>query len=207
MSGLERSDRKCKSRDIGYALAASSCEGVNSVEACTVTASDVTTAFAAFNPNPLLAKVVGFFGSKRSANHFTETITQSTSDRQRFNETNPFDRRHKPDIGYALSACSCEGAGSVDACTVPACHVIIAFAISGPGLLLAELAGFFGSERPANRFTGRSPSLLRISRCLFQLPFQLSTRVILNQDKEMSTPKTCANNKIFASDEGLMETA
>jgi hypothetical protein len=40
-----------KGRDIGYALAADSCEGVNSVEARTVTAPDAITAFAVPNPN------------------------------------------------------------------------------------------------------------------------------------------------------------
>ena len=40
-----------KGCDIGYALAASSCEEANSVEACTVTALDVITAFAVPNPN------------------------------------------------------------------------------------------------------------------------------------------------------------
>ena len=40
-----------KGCDIGYALAASSCEGANSVEACTVTALDAITAFAVPNPN------------------------------------------------------------------------------------------------------------------------------------------------------------
>jgi hypothetical protein len=42
---------KGKGCDIGYALAASSCEGANSVEACTVTALDAITAFAVPNPN------------------------------------------------------------------------------------------------------------------------------------------------------------
>jgi hypothetical protein len=142
-----------RSCDIGYALAVSSCEEVHSVDACTVTASDVTAAFAASDPNLLLAKPVGFFGSERSANHFAETITQSTSDRQRFSEANPFDRRRKPDIGYAPANSSCERVISVDACTVSACYVTIAFAISGPNLLLAEPVGFFGSERLVNRFT------------------------------------------------------
>jgi len=41
----------------------------------------------------------------------------------------------------------------VDACTVSACYVITAFAVSGPNLLLAEPVGFFGSERLVNRFT------------------------------------------------------
>jgi hypothetical protein len=42
---------KGKGCDIGYALAISSCEGANSVEACTVTALDAITAFAVPNPN------------------------------------------------------------------------------------------------------------------------------------------------------------
>jgi len=42
---------KGKGCDIGYALAANSCEGANSVEACTVTAFDAITAFAVPNPN------------------------------------------------------------------------------------------------------------------------------------------------------------
>jgi hypothetical protein len=45
-----------KGRDIGYALAASSREGANSVDACTVTALDVTTAFAVPNPNYTLRR-------------------------------------------------------------------------------------------------------------------------------------------------------
>ena len=40
-----------KGCDIGYALAASSCEGANCVDACTVTALDAITAFAVPNPN------------------------------------------------------------------------------------------------------------------------------------------------------------
>ena len=40
-----------KGCDIGYGLAANSCEGVNSVDACTVTALDAVTAFADPNPN------------------------------------------------------------------------------------------------------------------------------------------------------------
>ena len=42
---------KVKGCDIGYALAVRSCEGANSVEACTVTAFDAITAFAVPNPN------------------------------------------------------------------------------------------------------------------------------------------------------------
>jgi hypothetical protein len=46
-----KSGRKGKGCDIGYALAAGSCEGANNVEACTVTALDAITAFAVPNPN------------------------------------------------------------------------------------------------------------------------------------------------------------
>jgi hypothetical protein len=51
LRGLEEETRKGKGCDIGYALAANSCEGANSVEACTVTALDAITAFAVPNPN------------------------------------------------------------------------------------------------------------------------------------------------------------
>jgi hypothetical protein len=160
-------DRRRKP-DIGYAPAASSCEGVNSVDTCTVTASDVTAAFATSGPNLLLAKPVGFFGSERLANHFALAITQPTSEWRRLIEANPLGRRYRPDIGYAPAACSCERAGNVDACTVSACYVITAFAVFDPSLLLAEPTGFFGSERRLNCFTRRitqptSDQLLLIS--------------------------------------------
>jgi hypothetical protein len=55
-----RSNRKgC---DIGYGLAANSCEGVNSVDACTVTALDAITAFAVPNPGGILAEQSVFSG-------------------------------------------------------------------------------------------------------------------------------------------------
>jgi hypothetical protein len=49
--GLGGTLGKGKGCDIGYALATSSCEGADSVEACTVTALDAITAFAVPNPN------------------------------------------------------------------------------------------------------------------------------------------------------------
>jgi hypothetical protein len=39
-----------KDRDIGYAPAANSCEGVNYLDACTVAVLDAITAFAVSNP-------------------------------------------------------------------------------------------------------------------------------------------------------------
>src|SRR4051812_11262460 len=59
-----------KGCDIGYALAANSCEGANNVDACTVTAFDAITAFAVPDPNWSLAGPVGFFGSGCAANRF-----------------------------------------------------------------------------------------------------------------------------------------
>ena len=41
---------KLKGRDLGYALAANSCEGAGRVESCTITALDVITAFAVLTP-------------------------------------------------------------------------------------------------------------------------------------------------------------
>src|ERR1700759_1075558 len=65
--------QKSKGCDIGYALAAGSCEGVNNVDACTVTALDMTTAFAVPDPDLILAEPVGFFGSGYSADCSTES--------------------------------------------------------------------------------------------------------------------------------------
>jgi hypothetical protein len=67
-----RTLEKRKGCDIGYALAAGSCEGANSMEACTVTALDAITAFAVPNPNcPSQSRrffqVWLLFGSPRSS--------------------------------------------------------------------------------------------------------------------------------------------
>jgi len=53
---------KEKGRDLGYALAANSCEGVDRVESCTITALDVTAAFAAPGPGYVLAEQPVFSG-------------------------------------------------------------------------------------------------------------------------------------------------
>src|SRR5512146_1708950 len=92
--GVERRvEKKFKGCDIGYALAASSCERVSGVDACTVTACDVITAFAVSVPSLLLAEPAGFFGPECPADRSTGPITQSTSDQMLFISTDPFDRR------------------------------------------------------------------------------------------------------------------
>jgi len=58
----EDSGENRKGCDIGYALAANSCEGVNVMETCTVTAPDATTAFAVPNPNGLSRRLSVFSG-------------------------------------------------------------------------------------------------------------------------------------------------
>jgi hypothetical protein len=71
---VTRTLEKGKGCDIGYALAVSSCEGANSVDACTVTASDAITAFAVPNPNyssqsRRFFQVWLLFGLPRRADH------------------------------------------------------------------------------------------------------------------------------------------
>ncbi len=72
--GREGTLVKGKGCDIGYALAVGSCEGANSVDACTVTASDAITAFAVPNPNcssqsRRFFQVWLLFGLPRRADH------------------------------------------------------------------------------------------------------------------------------------------
>jgi hypothetical protein len=72
--GKMRTQGKGKGCDIGYALAASSCEGANSVEACAVTALDAIAAFAVPNPNyssqsRRFFQVWLLFGLPRRADH------------------------------------------------------------------------------------------------------------------------------------------
>ena len=69
-----RGATKGKGCDIGYALAASSCEGAKGVDACTVTAFDAISPFAVPNPNcPSLSRrffpVWLLFGLPRRADH------------------------------------------------------------------------------------------------------------------------------------------
>jgi hypothetical protein len=51
MKWTNKTGKNEKGRDIGYALAANSCERASSVEARTIAALDVITAFAVPNPS------------------------------------------------------------------------------------------------------------------------------------------------------------
>ncbi len=58
---VKQAGKNYKGRDIGYALAAASCEGAHSVDACTVTTPWCDLCFRSSEPQPLLAEPVGFF--------------------------------------------------------------------------------------------------------------------------------------------------
>jgi hypothetical protein len=79
-----------KGRDIGYALAANSCEGVNSVESCTITALDAITAFAVPNPSYILAEQPVFSGRVVLQVALADAITQLTLDWLNFHLRQPF---------------------------------------------------------------------------------------------------------------------
>jgi hypothetical protein len=89
-----------KGCDIGYAPAICSCEGADSVDACTVAALDAITAFAVPNPNCSSQESVGFFGSGCSSGCPVEQITQPTSDWQDL-----FRQSFQPSTGNKLNSC------------------------------------------------------------------------------------------------------
>ena len=78
-------------------------------------------------------------------------------------------------IGYALAASSCEGVGSVDACTVAVPDAITAFAV--PNLNCSSQSQLVFSGLVARRVASPSgsPSLLRIGECYLDQPFPPST--------------------------------
>jgi hypothetical protein len=73
-----------KDRDIGYALAADSCEGVNDVDACTIAVLDAITAFAVPYPG----------GSSQSSSVFSGLAVQRVAP--------PFESPSLLRIGYAF---------------------------------------------------------------------------------------------------------
>src|ERR1700685_2886995 len=83
---------KGKGRDIGYALAASSCEGANNVEYAP-SRPLMRSLLSQFQTPTTPRRAVGFFGSGRSPSRPSERITQLTLDWPLFILTNPFSRR------------------------------------------------------------------------------------------------------------------
>src|SRR5271167_3935666 len=86
--GLE----KGKGRDLGYALAASSCEGAHSVEYAP-SRPLMRSLLSQFQTPTTPRRAVGFFGSGHSPGHPSELITQLTLDWLTFILANPFSRR------------------------------------------------------------------------------------------------------------------
>jgi len=72
------------------------------------------------------------------------------------------------DIGYALAISSCEGANSVDACTVTALDAITAFAVPNPNCPSQEQSVFSGLAANQVALVSRSLSLLRTGKVLIK---------------------------------------
>jgi hypothetical protein len=72
------------------------------------------------------------------------------------------------DIGYALTISSCEGANSVDACTVTALDAITAFAVPNPNCSSQSQSVFSGLVALRVAPVSRSPSLLRAGKVLIK---------------------------------------
>jgi hypothetical protein len=75
------------------------------------------------------------------------------------------------DVGYALAANSCEGAYSVDACTITALDAITAFAIPNPNCSSQSQSVFSGLVAPQVALLSGSLSLLRTDKFYFANPF------------------------------------
>jgi hypothetical protein len=76
-------------RDLGYALAASSCEGAHSVEYAP-SRPLMRSLLSQFQTPTTPRRAVGFFGSGHSPGHPSDLITQLTLDWLRFILANPF---------------------------------------------------------------------------------------------------------------------
>ena len=75
------------------------------------------------------------------------------------------------DIGYAPAISSCEGANSVDACTVAALDAITAFAVPNPNCSSQNQSVFSGLVARQVALLSRSLSLLRSGKIYFANPF------------------------------------
>jgi len=75
------------------------------------------------------------------------------------------------DIGYAPAIRSCEGASSVDTCTVAALDAITAFAVPNPSFSSQSRPVFSGLVAFQVALISRSLSLLRTGKFYFANPF------------------------------------
>jgi hypothetical protein len=91
---LRRVQQNRKGCDIGYALAASSCEEADSVESCTVAALDAITAFAVPNPN-FSSQTQSAFSGLVVLQVALKSRSLSLLRTDKFYFVNPFSRRRK----------------------------------------------------------------------------------------------------------------
>jgi hypothetical protein len=98
------------------------------------------------------------------------------------------------DLGYALAANSCEGANSVDACTVTTPDAITAFAVPNPNCSSQNQSVFSGLAADQVASFSESLSLLRLGNVLFLPTLSTVDDVKLTRHSEMSTPGNCAMN-------------
>jgi len=84
------------------------------------------------------------------------------------------------DIGYVPAICSCEGAYSVDPCTVAALDAIAAFAVPNPSSSSQSQPVFSGLVARSGRPGGQITQPTSDWQGLFRQSFQPSTRNKLN---------------------------
>jgi hypothetical protein len=139
-----------KGCDFGYALAANSCEGANSVEACTVTALERSPLSRVPNPGWHLAVQSVFSGLAvvSGCPDRTDPPAYFRAATLQLPSFSAVDGRC--DFGYALAASSCERANSVVACTA-ATSRDHRFRGSEPRLTSRNAVGFFGSDGGSGR--------------------------------------------------------
>jgi len=134
-----------------------------------------------------------FSGRAVASGHPAQPTTQPTSSRRLIEL--PFFSAvdyETCDPGYALAADSCERVVSVDACTVAASDAVTAFAVPDLGGHLAVPSIFSGLAVARVAPRNRPLSLLQAGVLLSCRSFRPSTKAILTEDGEMSTPKVCA---------------
>jgi hypothetical protein len=84
------------------------------------------------------------------------------------------------DIGYVPAICSCEGAYSVDPCTVAALDAIAAFAVPNPSSSSQSQPVFSGLVAPSGRPDEQITQPTSDQQGLFRQSFQPSTEDKLN---------------------------
>ena len=188
-----------KGCDFGYAPAVDSCEGVAGVDACTVAALDTITAFAVPNLGGHLATPSIFSGLAVLASRLAYRPISLVQVGNELLKPTLFDRRlWTCHIGYALAANSCERVAGVDACTVSGPGCDHRFRSSKPRRTSRNAVDFFGSGGSASCLAHRSLRLTSSRLRIWCRSFLPSTKVILTEAGEMSTPKVCAQPYILA---------